>query len=456
MLLSGTSKYTRWVVLTVFCLLSASNGFQFINYAPIFHECRDYFGMSVLQVNFLTTIYTIVYPALIFLGCVSVQQHGPHGAMLLGALTNAIGAIIKTVGALYIPSFGILLLSQSFNGLSEVFFLSLPPVLAATWFNSRQRTLACSIAVISNSVGTAVGFIIPPLVINESHHSKESFTLLFGVQAVVSIAIVLFILLLPPRPENRPSITAAQTTSLKDVLPTLKYLMTHPSYLCLGFASGFCGDSLWVFASLLSQALPPFGVSEVQCGWIGFSLTMSGIVSASIIGAIVDKTRKYKSTLLGLSFGALASFSALLLSLMYGERAKMFALSFTFVTIMGFFLSATVPLQLEFAVELTYPHPEGVSTTFLLCLSGILSPILTVIATNMLGESPLPRDIFSLLVLVISLTTVSAVLMLLVRDNLHRVIIEAAVPYTKHPSCLPSKEAVVKQYGSLTSDGATD
>lgn len=203
--LNPNNPKTRWFILGVFCVLSASNGFQWINFAPIVEEVKEYFHMDALQVNFLATIYTIVYPATIFLGCIAFQRFGSWGGMLLGAVLNTVGASLKIVAVFWAPNYGLLATTQIINALSEVFFLSLPPLLAATWFNSHQRTFATSIGVMSNSLGTAFGFIVPPLVVTPTRKGAAAFGQLFGWQAVVALLVTMAMFFLPRRPFKKPS-----------------------------------------------------------------------------------------------------------------------------------------------------------------------------------------------------------------------------------------------------------
>ena len=433
---------TKWAVLLAYCCLSSSNGFQWINFSPIVDESKEYFRMDSLQVNFLVTIYTIVYPALIIVGCIAFQEVGMYGGMVIGALLNALGATLKVVAVLWAPHFGMLCVTQILNAFSEVFFLSLPPLLSSVWFTSEHRTLATALGVMSNSFGTAFGFIVPPLIVTKHDHGQAAFMRLVVWQALFAIAIVGFCFTLPPRPAHVPSITTARPTTMRDLLPSLKFLITHPPFVILAFASGLANDSLWTFASFLAQLLQPFGVSEVQAGWIGFALTISGSVSSTVVGILVDRYRKYKQPLLGFSLSAAACFSCVMLTLLYSSNPNaIFALCFVFVTAMGALLSAAIPLQLEFAVELTYPKPEGITTAFLLCLSGILTPLLTLAGTEVVGNNPDHSSVINFRMGCIVLTCFSATLQLFVRDDRKRVVIEHAVPTSRHASHLGSSSS---------------
>lgn len=436
------SHKTRWVVLGVYCALSASNGFQWINYAPIIDEVKEYFHMDSLQVNFLATIYTVVYPALIIFGCVTFQRLGWYGGMIVGGVLNAVGAGLKIVAAIWAPNFAFLAFTQCLNALSEVFFLSLPPLIASVWFGSHQRTLATSIGVMSNSLGTAFGFLVPPLLVTKAHHGASEFCVLFGSQAAFAVLVVVASVLLPQKPYHNPSLTASKDTTLRDLLPSLRFLITHPAFVILAFASGLSNDSLGTFASFLAQLLQPFGVDELKSGWIGFAMTISGSIASTLVGVYIDRHRNYKATIMAFSFGAVSCFSIITLVLLYctGGKADVFGLCFFFITIMGGFLSAQIPLQLEYAVELTYPKPEAITTAFLLCLSGILTPLLTLGGTDIVGNNPTKGNVINFMIGCLALSGTAATMQLFIRDHCHRVDIEKAVPANKHASYLEAEE----------------
>ena len=95
-------------------------------------------------------------------------------------------------------------------GYQYLIFLFLPSKVAAVWFGEEERATAISIAVASDSLGLALGYILPPLIVENKRNLKqvgnELGTLLF-ITAVQSLATLIFVCI-----------------SVKDAPPTL------PSY----------------------------------------------------------------------------------------------------------------------------------------------------------------------------------------------------------------------------------
>ncbi|CAJ0578085.1 unnamed protein product, partial [Mesorhabditis spiculigera] len=51
----------RWAILAMFCILSASNGAQWIIYAIISPTIVDFYGVSYAAVNWTSMVYMLTY-----------------------------------------------------------------------------------------------------------------------------------------------------------------------------------------------------------------------------------------------------------------------------------------------------------------------------------------------------------------------------------------------------------
>ena len=75
--------------------------------------------------------------------------------LLIGSLGTAAGAWIKVFSV--VPDrFYVALIGQTIAAISQVFVLSVPANLAATWFGPDQVSSACSIGVFGNQVTLVV------------------------------------------------------------------------------------------------------------------------------------------------------------------------------------------------------------------------------------------------------------------------------------------------------------
>lgn len=421
--LSPDNPASKWATLAVYFVIVAHNAVQFINFAPIEVEVKAFFRMDALEVNFLPTVYAITYPAFIIVGCLVFQRYGLWPSIVIAGIFNATGAVLRVVCVLWYRRYPLLLLSQIINGTSEVFYLSLPPLLSGTWFTEKHRTFATAVAVMSNSIGTCLGFVIPPAVIppgdGYTYADRETqFLRFFSIQALIAVTVAtVAATLLPPHPSRPPSITAPHT-DVHEILPVIKRIIRNPSFVILALSIGISGDVLWTVASMLPQLLIPFGLNEEQCGWIGFALTLSGAALGWVVALFIDRYRMYKKPLLAMLCCAATCFSGVILVLLYEPSpAAIFGAVLVLMTVMGACLNALIPVQLELGVELTYPLPEAISTAFLVCLSGILSPLLTISGTELVGNAPTRTTAIWFMVGCGIVSTVAAILIMFVRDD---------------------------------------
>ena len=127
----------------------------------------------------------------------------------------------------------------------------------------------------------------------------------------------------------------------------------------------------------LDSIVPQDKFSVSYCGWIGFASTMAQIVTACLMGQIIDRVpklqRRMKTTLIALLVftSAIMAWTTLALPLgISGTTGKQPAplidqgigVTGFAIILYGAVLGATSPLFFEFGVELTYPAPEALSS----------------------------------------------------------------------------------------------
>lgn len=160
----------RFAALATFCLLSSSNGMQWITYANVIPQVEWCYGVSGTLVNALSLVYTLVYVLGAFFACHVLNYYGLKRGLRCGSALNVIGASLKCL-SLFVPgkaspSYALLMVAQICNSMSQLFFLGAPPLLAASWFSDEARTKATAVASMANNVGIAVGLFLPPILVS--------------------------------------------------------------------------------------------------------------------------------------------------------------------------------------------------------------------------------------------------------------------------------------------------
>lgn len=79
-----------------------------------------------------------------------------------------------------------------------------------------------------------------------------------------------------------------------DFKRSFKILFTDVKFLALAFAFAVVNGNFNIYGSLMDDILDPYGYSPDQVSWLGVALMVTGILSAAVIGAYVEKTLNYK------------------------------------------------------------------------------------------------------------------------------------------------------------------
>ncbi|KAH7953700.1 hypothetical protein HPB49_011494 [Dermacentor silvarum] len=352
-----------WILLT-FCTLSMLNAFQWIQYSIIASVIKDHYGVSEATISWTSLLYLIGYMALAFPSAWILDNKGLRATVLIGAVGTAIGACIKTF-AVKPGQFTLVLVGQVFPALAQAFILGVPPRLSSAWFKYEEISTACSVGVLGNNLGIALGFVIPPNVV---HVDNVETSLLYlcgsvGLASCVCFFIILFAFddkpeyppsyseMLNRRRKERPSFSAAFRTLLTDV-----------NFWLLLLSYGINTGAFYAISTLLNPViLVYFPGEETFAGWLGLALIVSGLVGSWLCGMALDRTGKYKEVTLQtyiLSTVGLFAYTFIL-------SVRSHLLSVLGCLFLGFFMTGYIPIGLQLAAEITYPTPEGISSNIM-------------------------------------------------------------------------------------------
>lgn len=165
---------------------------------------------------------------------------------MLGIILTTIGAIVK----IYINrAYEWVVIGQGIAAVGQVFILITPATLAAEWFGSDERVYAVSIAIISQFVGLAVGYIMPSVWIKQDDSMKEfesNVHSLLIAQAMMSIfVLVLALFLLKQKPDF--DILNAESSREVEAIPIYETFSTQ-------FKKAIKNKNLIVLAIISGQA----------------------------------------------------------------------------------------------------------------------------------------------------------------------------------------------------------
>ncbi|KAL0967454.1 hypothetical protein UPYG_G00252440 [Umbra pygmaea] len=389
----------RFAVLAVFSLYSLVNAFQWIQYSIIANVFTHFYGVSSDKIDLLSIVYMVAYIPLIFPATWLLDKKGLKLTALMGAGLNCVGAWVKCA-SVRPDLFGVTMTGQVICSLAQVFILGLPSRIASVWFGPKEVSTACATAVLGNQLGTAIGFLLPPVLVPNTVEDIElmghNISIMFYGTAVVStVLFILTVIVMKNRPHLPPSHAQAV---LPDCAPedysyrrSIINLFKNKPFILLLVSYGIMTGSFYSVSTILNQMITAcYENQNLNAGRIGLTLVVAGMVGSIICGLWLDQTKTYKMTTLIvyiLSFIGMLVFTFTL-------DLNIYLVFFT-AGVLGFFMTGYLPLGFEFGVEITYPESEGTSSGLLNAFAQIFGIVFTLIQGKLTTDyNPLVGNIF--------------------------------------------------------------
>ncbi|XP_036405715.1 feline leukemia virus subgroup C receptor-related protein 1 [Megalops cyprinoides] len=446
----------RFAVLAVFSLYSLVNAFQWIQYSIITNIFTFYYNVSNDKIDWLSVVYMVAYVPLIFPATWLLDKKGLKITALLGAGLNCIGAWVKCA-SVKPDLFWVTMTAQIICSIAQVFILGLPSRIASVWFGPKEVSTACATAVLGNQLGTAIGFLLPPVLVPNTVDDKDLMgynisIMFYGTAVVSSLLFILTVIVIKDRPPLPPS----QAQAVLPESPPEDYsykksiinLFMNKPFVLLLISYGIMTGSFYSVSTLLNQMIMTYYVGEeLNAGRIGLTLVVAGMVGSIICGLWLDYTKTYKMTTL---IVYILSFIGMLVFTFTLDLGHLILVFFT-AGVLGFFMTGYLPLGFEFGVEITYPESEGTSSGLLNAFAQIFGIIFTLIQGKLTTDySPLIGNIF-----LCSWIFLGIILTALIKSDLKRHNVNMSVD-TKHLHVVPTECPSEKTANGVTLDSSSD
>ena len=404
----------RFVAISEFCLMSAGNAIQWITFANIVPDSAEFFDCTEMQINWLSTVYFIEYAVFIAFSSEMVSRVGYKRSTLIGSVLNTIGAALKLIGALWYRKYWLLMLGQATTGMAQLVILSLPPLVSTAWFGESVQTAVISIASMAGSLGVGLGMLLPPLFVDGKRSSASAFIYLFIFElGVCAVDVLMNFFLVPPQPEFPPNLAEAQKREaqrlaseaqqgesgppqsalrvcISHFLETMRKAweaMQSGAVCAIVVAQGLVLGLMWSCGSFLAQLLDPFGISANVVGWMGFANIVSGVVAANAASYALDKYHSFQWPL-AVAY-LVAAVTVAVMPLVCGvtsDHSVVQVVVFVAYVLVGAATNSCIPIAFEFAVELTYPMAEEISSGLIMFAGNFLGAILMIVLTFTVGN----------------------------------------------------------------------
>ncbi|GFO44746.1 major facilitator superfamily domain-containing protein 7-like [Plakobranchus ocellatus] len=376
---SNYTTYTRrWFILSAIVVVNFTNALIWIIFSPVTDLTSRYFKISFMQVNWLSLVYPVASIPSGLLASWMLDTFGLRASIICAALLNLVGSVLRNITVFdFVPDsnrFAVLILGQTIAACGQTFIMFTPAKIAALWFPDDQRTLATTIASMSNTLGVLAANVLSPVVVKEPSEIPILLYVCSGLSVLGAVMSIFGVSSsLPPTP---PSPSAAAQS--EPFFIGIKKLRGNHAFWMLTFSVGGGLALFTSFTTFLEQILCPQNYSNTFAGLCGALMIGFGAIGAVVAGLIADKTRKFAEvTKIGFCCSVLAGIAFTQLSRIRGQSIAI-AISITFFGMFGF---AIYPTSLELAVELTYPVAEATSTG-LVFLSGQLQGIVLMLVSQ--------------------------------------------------------------------------
>jgi len=335
----------RWLVLAVFMSVNLTIQILWISFSPITGPAAKFYGVSDLQIGFLAMTFMIAFIPLSLPVSWAIDTYGYQKTVGMGViLMGAFGIVRGLAGANYT----MVLLSTIGIAVAQPFLLNAWTTVPAKWFNLEFRATAVGLVTLANLVGTALGMVLTPILTETM--SIPHVQLIYGI--VAAFSALLFLIFARETPPTPPCPAGMEVRAL--MLDGLKNAVKNKMfwfYLAVSFIGMglFNGVTTWV-----EPIIRPRGFTPTDAGTLGALMLVGGVIGAVVIPPFSDRSHKRKKYLL---LGVLAAIPGLIGLTFVKEFWLLCISAFT----MGFFITSTSPIGMQYAAEITQPTPEGTS-----------------------------------------------------------------------------------------------
>jgi MFS family permease len=335
----------RWVILAVFMFINLTIQILWIGYAPITGPAAKFYGVSDLQIGFLAMTFMIAFIPLSLPVSWAIDTYGYRKTVSLGAILMAVFGVVRGVAG---ANYTLVLLSTIGVAVAQPFLLNAWTTVPAKWFNLEFRATAVGLVTLANLVGTALGMVLTPILTETMPIPQVQ--LIYGI--IAAFSAVLFLIFARETPPTPPCPQGMEVRAL--MLDGLKNAVKNKMfwyYLAVSFIGMglFNGVTTWVEA-----IIRPRGFTPTDAGTLGALMLVGGVIGAVVMPPFSDRTHKRKKFLL---IGILAAIPGLI-GVTFAQSLWLLYIS---AFAMGFFITSTSPIGMQYAAEITQPTPEGTS-----------------------------------------------------------------------------------------------
>lgn len=368
---------SRWLMLLIFCLTTMLNGSMFMGLGSVVDVVAPYYKVSEVSIEWLSNMFMVVYIVVAMPSAFLMSKYGVRRVLTIASGCGAAGAALQ-YGGYKRHSYMLVVAGQFFAAVAYGNIIQVPGKLSAVWFAPKERGISTSIGVFMNILGVAIGFVQPAHMIPNTNNFDEieSGVRYFFLSKLIFASFV-FALTAFAFKEQPPTPPCHAQMDGEMVEPGFKeslvMLVKDKNFMLMAQAYGiyyglYVGVSVVVSPLVLWKHEYTIADINEQIGWMGFSCNIAAAVSCYVIGIFLDRTSRYKGVAVFLNACSVLAWCAFTMVLTQTSSFKgVFAAYVVFGTVgIPYFASGV-----EQAAEMTFPVPEGTSSTVILQLGNM-------------------------------------------------------------------------------------
>ncbi|KAF5299964.1 hypothetical protein FQA39_LY11337 [Lamprigera yunnana] len=249
---------------------------------------------------------------------VSFILMGLRNCLLLTSTLQCVGCWLKVV-AVNPNRFWLVLVSQTIFGLTQVSILSTPSLIAITWFGINEISTATSIGTLSLQISTGLSFFIPAFIISNTYEEhvfeKNLFIMVLSVAIFSTTCLISVFLFFENKPRSPPSEAQlyhrSERENVTSIIRSVKHLFKNFSFISILLICGISNGIGGAIDTLLNQIIVAiYKDSSAEAGKIELLEYLMGCVGLITTGIILDKFKRFKTTIICSQGGSLVLMAA--------------------------------------------------------------------------------------------------------------------------------------------------
>ncbi|RPI95763.1 MAG: MFS transporter [Spirochaetales bacterium] len=389
----------RWIIMAAFMILNVIIQIHWVALAAITGEAAAFYSVSPLSIGFLSMIYMLVYIVMCIPASYVIDTYGLRVGIGIGALLAGVFGFLK---GMFAADYTMIVIAQLGLAVAQPFILNAYTKLAAQWFPVDERATVSGLASLAQYLGIIVALGVSPFLF--AAKGMEGMLMIYGIITLAGSAI--FLLIIRERPPTPPG--TDESMERYPFFAGLRHIMGLRDMRLL-LVLFFIGLGIFnAVTTWIEQILAPRGITPEQAGIIGAIMMIGGILGASILPVLSDKTRKRRPFLVGAMIAMVPGLFGL-------AFATQFWLILASSFVLGFFIMSAGPIGFQYSAEVSHPAPESISQGVLL-LAGQISGVIFIFGMDAFrsGDS---GSMTPFLVLFMALVVGNALLGLKLRES---------------------------------------